>query len=51
MLSYQLDGLEPTLARHGYRIKDLVGPFDARLNEIKALFSNSLEPQSYETRS
>ncbi|CAD0264327.1 hypothetical protein DENIT_70066 [Pseudomonas veronii] len=44
MLSRQLDDLEPTLTRHGYRIKDLVDQFDARPNEIKALFSNALDP-------
>ncbi len=42
-LSRQLDDLEPTLTRHGYRIKDLVEQFDAKPAEIKALFSNSLE--------
>ena len=36
--------LEPTLTRHGYRIKDLVEQFDARPTEIKALFSNQLDP-------
>lgn len=44
VLSKQLDDLEPTLARHGYRIKDLVEQFDARPTEIKALFSNQLDP-------
>ncbi|QVN00038.1 ExeA family protein [Pseudomonas rhodesiae] len=44
VLSRQLDDLEPTLTRHGYRIKDLVEQFDARPNEIKALFSNVLDP-------
>ena len=44
VLSRQLDDLEPTLTRHGYRIKDLVDQFDARPNEIKALFSNALDP-------
>ena len=44
VLSQQLDDLEPTLTRHGYRIKDLVEPFDARPTVIKALFSNQLDP-------
>ena len=44
VLSRQLDDLEPTLTRHGYRIKDLVDQFDAKPAEIKALFSNSLDP-------
>lgn len=44
VLSRQLDDLEPTLTRHGYRVKDLVEQFDAKPAEIKALFSNSLEP-------
>lgn len=42
--SRQLDDLEPTLTRHGYRIKDLVEQFDARPTEIKALLSNALDP-------
>jgi type II secretory pathway predicted ATPase ExeA len=44
VLSRQLDDLEPTLTRHGYRVKDLVEQFDAKPAEIKALFSNSLDP-------
>jgi type II secretory pathway predicted ATPase ExeA len=44
VLSRHLDDLEPTLTRHGYRIKDLVEQFDARPAEIKALFSNMLDP-------
>ncbi|SOQ15631.1 phosphoribulokinase [Pseudomonas syringae] len=44
MLSRQLDDLEPTLTRHGYRIKDLVEQFDARPTEIKALFSHVSPP-------
>ena len=31
ILSKQLDDLEPTLARHGYRLRDLVEQFDAAL--------------------
>ena len=41
----QIDDLEPTLARHGYRVKDLVEQFDAKPAEIKALFSGQLDPQ------
>jgi type II secretory pathway predicted ATPase ExeA len=44
VLSGQLDDLEPTLTRHGYRVKDLVEQFDTKPAEIKALFSNSLDP-------
>lgn len=44
VLSRQLDDLEPTLTRHGYRLKDMVEQFDARPAEIKALFSNQLDP-------
>jgi hypothetical protein len=44
VLSQQRDDLEPTLTRHGYRSKDLVEQFDARPTEIKALFSNQLDP-------
>lgn len=43
-LSHQLGELEPTLTRHGYRVKNLVEQFDAKPAEIKTLFSNSLEP-------
>lgn len=45
VLSRQIDDLEPTLARHGYRVKDLVEQFDAKPAEIKALFSGQLDPQ------
>lgn len=44
VLSRQLDDLEPTLTRHGYRLKDMVEQFDARPSEIRALFSNQLDP-------
>lgn len=43
VLSRQLDDLEPTLARHGYRLKDLVEQFDVKPAEIKSLFSNNLD--------
>ena len=43
VLSRQLDDLEPTLTRHGYRVKDLVAQFDTKPAEIKALFNNSLD--------
>jgi type II secretory pathway predicted ATPase ExeA len=43
VLSRQLDDLEPTLARHGYRIKDLVEQFDVKPAEIRALFSHNLD--------
>lgn len=44
VLSRQLDDLEPTLARHGYRLRDLVEQFDAKPAEIKAWFGNQLDP-------
>lgn len=44
VLSRQIDDLEPTLTRNGYRLKDLIEQFDAKPAEIKALFSNTLEP-------
>ncbi|MEY5975247.1 AAA family ATPase, partial [Salmonella enterica subsp. enterica serovar Corvallis] len=39
VLSRQLDDLEPTLTRHGYRLKDMVEQFDAKPAEIRALFN------------
>ncbi|ELC5005251.1 phosphoribulokinase [Salmonella enterica] len=42
--SRQLDDLEPTLTRHGYRLKDMVEQFDAKSAEIRALFNNQLAP-------
>lgn len=45
MLSKQLDDLEPTLARNGYRIKDLAEQFDVKAAEIKALLSGRLDPK------
>ena len=44
VLSRQLDDLEPTLTRHGYRLKDMVEQFDAKASEIRALFNNQLDP-------
>lgn len=44
VLSRQLDDLEPTLMRHGYRLKDMVEQFDAKPAEIRTLFSNQLDP-------
>jgi hypothetical protein len=43
VLSLQLDDLEPTLMRHGYRLKDLVEQFDVKPAEVKALFHNMLD--------
>jgi type II secretory pathway predicted ATPase ExeA len=45
VLSRQLDDIEPTLARSGYRIKDLVEQFGTKPAEIKALFNNTLDPE------
>ena len=44
VLSRQLDDLEPTLTRHGYRLKDMVEQFDTKPAEIRAMFNNKLEP-------
>jgi hypothetical protein len=33
------------LARHGYRLKDMTEQFDAKAAEIRAMFSNQLEPK------
>lgn len=44
VLSRKLDDLEPTLTRHGYRLKDMVEQFDAKPAEIRALFSHQLDP-------
>lgn len=35
VLSRQLDDLEPTLARYGYRLKDMTEQFDAKAAEIR----------------
>ncbi len=44
VLSRQLDDLEPTLTRHGYRIKDLVGAIRCQTHGDQGLFSNALDP-------
>jgi type II secretory pathway predicted ATPase ExeA len=44
VLSKHLDDLEPTLARHGYRLRDLVEQFNVKPAEVKAWFGNQLEP-------
>jgi hypothetical protein len=44
VLSCQLDDPEPTLTRHGYRLKDMVEQFDAKPAEIRALFNNQSDP-------
>lgn len=44
VLSRRLDDLEPTLTRHGYRLKGMVEQFDAKPAEIRALFNNQLDP-------
>ncbi|EBA8135028.1 phosphoribulokinase [Salmonella enterica] len=50
VLSRQLDDLEPTLTRHGYRLKDMVEQFDAKPAEIRALFNNQLDARTAELR-
>jgi hypothetical protein len=44
VLSKKLDDLEPTLTRHGYKMRDLTEELGVKPREIKALFSNQLEP-------
>ena len=44
VLMRKIDDLEPTLTRHGYRVKDLVEQFNAKPAEIRALFANQLDP-------
>ena len=44
VLSRQLNDLEPTLTRHGYRLKEMVELFDAKPAEIRAFFNNQLDP-------
>lgn len=42
---FETNLLEPTLARNGYRIKDLAEQFDVKAAEIKALLSGRLDPK------
>jgi type II secretory pathway predicted ATPase ExeA len=44
VLSKRLDDLEPTLIRHGYKMRDLTEELGVSSREIKALFRNQLEP-------
>lgn len=44
VMSRQLDDLEPTLTRHGYRLKNMVEQFEAKPAEIRELFNNQLDP-------
>lgn len=41
VLPRQLDDLEPTLTRHGHRLKDIVEQFYAKLADVRALYSLS----------
>jgi type II secretory pathway predicted ATPase ExeA len=45
VMSRHIDDMEPTLTRHGYRMKDLVEVFDAKPAEFKALFNNELDAE------
>jgi type II secretory pathway predicted ATPase ExeA len=45
VLSKHLDDLEPTLARNGYRIKDLAEQFDVKAADVKALLNGQLDPK------
>lgn len=42
--SKKRDDLEPTLTRHGYKMRDLAEELGVKSREIKALFHNQLEP-------
>ena len=42
VLSRQLDDLDPTLTRHGFRVKDVAEQFDA--GRPRSRRSNALEP-------
>ena len=44
VLSKKLDDLEPTLTRHGYKMRDIAGELGVSKKEIKALFRNQIEP-------
>jgi AraC-like DNA-binding protein len=44
VLSKKLDDLEPTLIRHGYKMRDLTEELGVHSRELKALFRNQLEP-------
>jgi len=44
ILARHSEDIEPTLTRNGYRVKDLAEQFDAKPAEIKALFSQTLDP-------
>jgi predicted solute-binding protein len=41
VLSRQLGDLKPTLARHGYRLKDMTEQFDAKAAGIRAMSATS----------
>lgn len=43
ILSRDIDGLEATLTRNGYRLKDMTEQFDAKPAEMRALFNQQLE--------
>jgi hypothetical protein len=45
IISRHIDGLEPTLARHGYHLRNLVEQFDGKVHEFKALLNNTLDPE------
>lgn len=43
VLSRQINDLEPMLARHGYRLRELAEQFDAKPAEIRGLFNGTLD--------
>jgi type II secretory pathway predicted ATPase ExeA len=45
VMSRHIDDMEPTLTRHGYKMKDLVDIFDAKPTELRALFNNELDAE------
>lgn len=46
VLSRQLDDLKSMLTRHGYQLKDMVEPFNAKPAEIRGMFNYLLDQQN-----
>ncbi|VFS21821.1 AAA ATPase [Enterobacter cancerogenus] len=47
ILSRKLDDLEPTLTRHGYRLKDMVEQFDAKPGRNQGAVQSPVGPDAY----
>lgn len=45
VLSRQLADLKPTLASHGYRLKDMPEQVDAKAAQIRSILSDRIEPK------